>query len=154
MDGNNTNPLYTDPQQQVKNTLEFNDSTLQIADPLALDIPDSDLADIVDQRIEESKKFFEEKYHLSERRKKNETYLFGRQIAELEQRGRLKDYESRSSDNALYEIEASLKPLAMSKLPDILITPGGEDDKRKESAKNLTLVIDDQNKDKIGRAHV
>lgn len=151
MDATNTNPLFTDPIQQVKNTLQFNDSTLQIADPLALDIPDDDLADIVDRRINESKKFFEEKYHLSERRKKNETYLFGRQIAELEQTGKLKDYESRSADNALYEIEASLKPLAMSKLPDIMITPGGEDDQRKESAKNLTLVIDDQNKNRHQR---
>ena len=151
MDGNNTNPLYTDAMQQVTNNLTFDDQIIQKQDPLALDIDDNDLVDIIDKRLNTSKKFFEEKYHLSERRKKNETYLFGRQIAELEQKGRLKDYESRSSDNAIYEIEASLKPLAMSKLPDIFVTPGSDDDQKKQSAKDLTVVINDYNKQREQR---
>lgn len=151
MDANNTNPLYTDPQQQVQNTLHFDDYTLNVADPLALQIDDNDLVDITDRRIEASQKFFEEKYNLKERRKKNETYIFGRQIAELEKRGVLKDYETRSADNALYEIESSLKPLAMSKLPDIIVTPGGDDKEKQESAKNLSLVVDDMNKKRHSR---
>lgn len=147
MDGDfNSNPLYTDPQQQVLNTLKPTDGVVNIADPIQLDIPDDELQKIVDKRIKDSKKFFEEKYDLSERREKNERYLFGRQLGQLEKDGKLKDYETRSNDNALYEIESSLKPLAMSKLPDTIVTPGGEDEERKESAKNLTLVIDDTNK--------
>lgn len=146
MDANQTNPLYTDPQQQVLNTLEFNEVTIQISDPLAMDIDDVELEKIVTDRINTSKKFFEEKYNLTERRQKNERYLFGRQVAEKEKKGEIKDYETRSADNALYEIEASLKPLAMSKLPDIIVTPGGEDPDREESAKNLSIVVDDMNK--------
>lgn len=142
----NKSPLYTDPQQQVSNTLNSTEQVVQISDPLALDIPDDELQKIVDDRIDTSKRFFEEKYQLSDRRKRNETYLFSRQVADKEKHGLLKDYETRSADNALYEIESSLKPLAMSKLPDIIVTPGGEDPDREESAKNLSIVVDDMNK--------
>lgn len=146
MDANNTNPLYNDPLQQVHNTLEFNNGVVQIADPLAVEIDDLELVRITDKRIKEAGEFYKYKYNLAERRKKNKTYRFGRQIAEIEKKGKLKEYETRSSDNAIYEIETSLKPLAMSKLPDIIVTPGGDDPDRKESAKNLSVVVDDMNK--------
>lgn len=147
MDPNTTNPMFSDPMQQVKDTLHFDEQTITIASPLALDIPDKDLEEIVSKRIEESEKFFNEKYNLRERREKNETYLFGRQIAELESKGKLKDYETRSAINAIYEIEASLKPLAMSKLPDIIVTAGSEgDDKKRITSEQLTKVVDTTNK--------
>lgn len=146
MEENYVNPFYIDAQQQVENKVEFNEQTIQIQDPLALDIPDDELEKIVDDRIKTSKKFFEEKYNLTPRREKNEKYLFGRQLQDREKNGQLKEYETRSADNALFEIEASLKPLAMSKLPDIIVTPGGEDPDREESAKNLSIVVDDMNK--------
>lgn len=133
--------------QQVRDTISFDDKVIEISSPLALDIPDEELEEIVKERIETSEKFFNTKYNLAERRKKNETYLFGRQIAELEEKGKLKDYETRSAINAIYEIEASIKPLAMSKLPDIIVTPGtDQDDKKSESAKNLSKVVDTTNK--------
>lgn len=143
----NTNPLYTDPGQQVYNPLKFADDLLQVADPLELKIDDDELVRIIDKRIKDSETFFEQKYNLKTRRKKNEIYLFGRQLLEKEATKELKDYETRSSYNILFEIEASLKPLAMSKLPDILVTPGDDqDEKKKESAKNLSIAIDDMNK--------
>ena len=147
MDANSNITASSDPQQQVSNPLEFDNNVLAVSDPMSLDISDKELADIVKTRIENSQKFFEEKYNLSERRKKHEKYLFGRQVSEAEKQGKYKDYETRSSDNALYEIEASLKPISMQQLPDIIITPGGEGDPQKEeSAKNLSIAIDDMNK--------
>lgn len=144
---NSTNPLYSDAQQQVYNPYVFQDDVLQISDPLELKIDDEELVRIVDQRIKDSEGFFEKNYNLKERRKKNETYLFGRQLGVLEANNSLKDYETRSSYNVLYEIESSLKPLAMSKLPDIIVTAGDEKDpKRKQSAKDLSMAIDDTNK--------
>lgn len=144
---NQTSPLYTDPGQGVYNPLEFKDNVLQISDPLELKIEDDELIRIIDKRIKDSENFFEDKYNLKERRRRNETYLFGRQLVDKEKNNELKDYESRSSYNILYEIEASLKPLAMSKLPDILVTSGDDkDEKKKESAKNLSTAIDDMNK--------
>jgi len=146
MDDQNINSPYEDAQEQVSNPLDFDQSYVQITDPLQLDIDDVELEKIVDERIKASEKFYEEKYNLTARRKKNETYLFGRQVGEKEKDGKLKDYETRSSDNAIYEIESSLKPLAMSKLPDIIVTPGGEDPERQQSAKDLSIVVDDINK--------
>src|SRR4030067_1803963 len=80
---------------------------LDQTDPLALNIEDDELVKIIDNRIEASKKFFTEKYNLTERRKRNEMYLFGRQILEKESKNELKSYEAKFMDNVLYEIEAS-----------------------------------------------
>lgn len=142
----NTSPFNSDTQSQVSNPIHFDSEIVQIADPLSLDIADEELSKIVKGRVDASKAFFKEHYNLEERRKKNEDYLFGRQVANKEKNGKYKDYETRSSDNALYEIEASLKPLAMSKLPDIIVTPGGNDKEREESAKNLSMAVDNMNK--------
>ena len=143
MDGNTTNPFATDAQQQVSNTLVPTDEIIERADPIALSIPDSELKEFAKKRREASMKFFEDKYNLTKRREKNETYLFGRQVESLESGGKLKDYETRSADNALYEIEASLKPLAMSRLPDIIVTPGSEDIEKQKTADEVTIAIDD-----------
>lgn len=147
----NVNPLYTDPGQQVSNPLNPGSGMVQLLDPLELKIEDSELLKISKARRSASNTFFEDKYNLSDRRKKNERYLFGRQVMDREKRGELKDYETRSADNALYEIEASLKPLAMSKLPDIIVTPGGDDPKKQESADNLSKAINDVNKSRNQR---
>lgn len=152
MDPNN--PYSTDAQQLVSNPVEFDRSTVQIADPIQMEIADDDLVDIVNKRLKASQKFFEENYNLKARRKKNETFLFGRQLQERIDKKELKDYETRSSDNALYEIAGSKKALATSKIPDIIITPGGEDPQRKQSAKDLTAVIDDVNKSRHIREQV
>ena len=115
---------------------------MEKADPLALDIPDSDLVKIINQRIKDSRNFFAQKYNLYERRKKNETYLFGRQVAEQEAKHLLKIYEARYLDNALYEIEASIKPLAMNKLPDLIVTPGDESPQSKDTADQVGKIVD------------
>lgn len=115
----------------------------EIADPLSLDIEDDELVKIIDKRIDDSKNFYRSKYDLFNRRKKMEMYLFGRQIADKEKRNELKPYESRNLDNVLYEIEASIKPLAMSKLPDMMVMPGSNDEQKEQTAEDLTRVIND-----------
>lgn len=146
MNPSDPNPLYSDASQQVSNTLEFDQQVVQIADPLELKIPDEDLVRIVKERKERAEKFYEDRYNLKGRRHKNEIYRFGRQVSINEAQGKYKDYESRSSMNIIYEIEATLKPLAMSQLPDIIITPGGPEPERLQSAQDLTEVVDSQNK--------
>src|SRR3990167_562545 len=139
------NPI--DEQQMVSNSLDFKEGLIGNIDPLRLDIEDDELIKIIDQRVKTSEKYFESKYNLKERRTKNEKFLFCRQVDDLEKDGKLKDYETRSSDNALYEIEASLKPLAMSKLPDMIVTAGVEgDQERDKTADDLSIAINDLNK--------
>jgi hypothetical protein len=112
-------------------------------DPLALQIKDNELAEVIDRRITKDTTFWKEKYSLFDRRARNEKYLFGRQIDEAEGKKDLKPYEARYLDNALYEIEASLKPLAMSRLPEMMVMPGDDSQHAKESAEELTQVLND-----------
>lgn len=61
--------------------------------------------------------------NLKNRRKQNLKYLFGKQLIGRD----LKPYESEFLDNVIYEYEAMLKSLAVSRLPDIIVKAGGAD---------------------------
>lgn len=121
--------------------IDTKEGVLYEADPIALEIPDEDLVRILDKRHKDDSNFFDKKKNLTERRRRNKTYLFGQQIIEKEEKHELKDYESRYQDNILYEIEASIKPLALSRLPDFIVLPGNETDEQKETADSLTEIV-------------
>lgn len=122
------------------------------ADPLALDgIDDEDLVDNIDQRIEDSRDFYDAEYDLYSRRDKLEVYYFGRQVLEKEKEKLLKNYESRFMDNVLYEIEATIKPLAMSRLPDLMVLPGNDNDNDQLIAQEVSKVIDTVVKERENR---
>jgi len=154
MDNNIISPFSADEQNLVNNNLPLDEGVGQNTDPLALEIPDDELVKIIDQRITADKEFYDEKYNLTERRKKNEAFLFGRHINEKEKNGAFKKYETRANDNVLYEIESSLKPLAMSRLPDMMVLPGSEEPEKQETAKNLSNVINDLNKKRKQRKNL
>ena len=59
--------------------------------------------------------------NLKERRKQNIRYTFGKQLLGRD----MKKYESEFLDNVIYEYEGTLKSLATSKVPDIIIKTGG-----------------------------
>jgi len=120
-------------------------------DPLALNIDDDELIKILDKKIETDKKFWTSKYNLTQRRKKMEVALFGKEIAEKEKNNQLKGWEARYSDNATWEIEASLKPVAMSKLPDMLISPGQETPEAEKSSEDISKAINDDLKKRKNR---
>lgn len=130
-----------DDQRLVHNPIIAEDGIKTQQDPIALSIPDDELIKNTTKWIKDSKKFWENKYNLQSRRKKMENALFGREITEREKANELKKYETRYSNNATYEIEATLKPVAMSKLPDMIIAPGTETPESKESAENLSQAI-------------
>lgn len=125
-----------------KNTENFPlEDVGEITDPLALNIPDQDLIDTVDKWIEDSRAFYKKEYDLFEVRRRNEIYRFGRQVHELEKNTKLKDYESRTMDNVIYEIERSRKPLALSQLPDLIVSPGQNTDQSRAIAEMITQVV-------------
>lgn len=133
-----TNPGLLNLQDQDGVGEQVND---KLFDPLALDIPNDDLVRIVDDRIRETRRFYKDEYNLYEIRKKNEVYRFGRQIQELEKADQLKGYESRTLHNVIYEIERTQKPLALSQLPDLIVSPGQETDQSKLIAEMMTQVV-------------
>ena len=122
-----------------------------VTDPLSLDIEDDELVKIIDKRIKDSRFYYKSNYDLYSRRKKNEMYLFGKQIEEKEREGKVKDYETRNLDNVLYEIQATIKPLAMSQLPDLTVTPGDDSEDRQETAKLLTKAVNEDVKSRNNR---
>src|SRR6185437_3688627 len=111
-------------------------------DPLQLDIPDEELVDIVDDWTEEYKTYYTNKYDLFDRRENNEIYVFGRQTMQKEKEKLLKDYESRFMDNVLYEIEGTIKPLAMSRVPDLMVMPGNDNDQSILMAQEISKAVD------------
>lgn len=148
-DRDRNNVITPDPLEVVIKPREI---VGEPADPLALDIPDSKLVKIIDKRIRNSRKFFRSsKYNLYERRKKNEMYVLGRQINSKEERQQLKVYESRFLDNALYEIESQIKPIALQNMPDLIIGPNNDSPDARKTAETLTKGIDTQIKNRQNR---
>ena len=97
-------------------------------EPLAVDIEDDRLLKYLSDLEKKSKQHWDsEDINLTKRRERNEKYLFGRQLKGV----RLKKYESEFIDNTIYEFEATLKSMATSKMPDIIIKPTvyGDDEK-------------------------
>jgi hypothetical protein len=133
----------------TENPIVNNEELTQRADPLSLDLKDDYLVETIDNRIDDSRRFFKKNYNLYERRKKLEEFVFGRQIDQKEKE--LKSYESRYLDNAIYEIEASLKPLAMSRLPDMIVTPGQDTKESKKVAEDVSKIIDSDLKKRENR---
>jgi len=86
------------------------ESVVQESSPITLDILDADIIKASDQWSRNYRTFYTNKYDLFQRRKKNETFVLGRQINEQEKKNELKPYETRSGDNVLYEIESTIKP--------------------------------------------
>jgi len=136
----------------IENSVQPRDGIVEEHDPLSINIDDSDLVTVLDKRITTSQQFFNsDKYLLDIRRRKNEQYRFGRQVSANEQASRYRPYEVRYQDNALYEIESSIKPVALSRLPDMIITPGRETPESKETARQLSLIVNDDIKKQNNR---
>jgi len=145
------NPGELLKEQGLTNPIQALDGIVQEHDTLAIEIADDELTRVLDERIRISKKFFEERYQLAVRREKNETYLFGRQIGKNEKQSRYRPYEARYQDNALYEIEAAIKPIALSRLPDLIVLPGNTSEESKQHAENITAIVDSDIKSRENR---
>ncbi len=107
------------------------------SDPFKLELKDDDLIRVIDERIEQSTNWYKNERNLFERRKKNKKYRFGDQIDEKS----LKYFHARYVDNLIYEAENTIKPIALSRLPDLLAKPGDESEESKKNAKVMTDVI-------------
>ncbi len=131
-----------DDQQKdlINNPFLPKEGLLSSQDPIALKIDDDKLIEIVDDWVTENKKKWESEYDLTKRREENERYYFGRQIKDNKDPKRRK-YQSNYVDNQIWESEGSLKPLALSKLPDFKVTTTNENEEGKKTADDLTEVV-------------
>ena len=129
-----------------------------IADALKLELDDEDFVEVMNQRIKDSRAFFS-KRDLYKRREKNEQYWLGQQVQQMLKAGVLKPHHARYQDNIIFEAEGTLKAIAVSRVPDLIVTPGNDTDESREIADNLTNVINNrirkrENRIVLGRAYV
>jgi hypothetical protein len=111
-------------------------------DPLSLEIEDEELVDIIGDKLKNNEAEFEKKYHLKDRREKNEKYYLGEQIDTK----KLKDYEGKWLDNVIWESERQLKAISVSKMPDFIVTPGVQGEEAQKIADDISKVIDARSK--------
>jgi hypothetical protein len=109
-------------------------------DPLHLDLDDQDFIDVMKDLIKDSQKFWK-KHDLYKRRAKNMEYYLGLQISRLESDKQLKKHDTRYLDNLIWEAEQTLKPIALSRIPDLMVKPATLSDQSKQQAKDLEEVI-------------
>lgn len=108
------------------------------ADSLKLELDDKVLVDVIERRIDASQKFYSSApIDLYNRRQKNKDFLMGNQLNVRN----MKRYQQPYIDNLIYEAEGMIKPIALSRMPDLLIKPAKESESSKDLAKNLTKVI-------------
>ena len=107
---------------------------------LELNIPDKDLLRVLDMKQTESENFFDNKLALGKRRKKNNDYWKGKQI----DFGMFHQWQTPYVDNVIYRDVETIIPIAVSKVPDILVSPATEDPEKIKRAKALQSVLDSQ----------
>lgn len=106
---------------------------------LDLKIKDKDFIKFFKKFQKDYKSFYGDKaYNLDKRRQENFTYRFGRQVDET----KLKDYNARFLDPLIYDAESYLKPIALSRLPDMIVKSAQETDQSEENSDLLSKVID------------
>lgn len=123
------------------------ESVVEERDPLNLDIDDKIFIKTSNDLIRKSENYYKANYDLENRRKRNEKYLFGRQIKDL----KLKPYNAKYSYNVIYEAMAYLKPIALSKMPDLMVKPGTDTPESKASAELISKVVDSDIKEEKSR---
>lgn len=122
-------------------------AVIEKRDALSLKLSDETFARTANKLIKDSETFFNREMSLKERREKNWIYYFGKQLRER----KLKDYQSRFQDNLLYEGIGYLKPIAISQMPDILTSPGTDDEQAKQTSDMLSKYVDSDIKKKDRR---
>jgi len=121
-----------------KAILRIPDTMTVEADPLTLELDDDVLVRRVNKLLDDAKKFYNnDKIDLVNRQQKNKDYLMGRQLNVKN----LKRYQQPFIDNLIYEAEGTIKPIALSRLPDLFCKPAQDTDQSKELAMSVTKLV-------------
>lgn len=134
-------------EQFINSTQAIHPETEVIAerDPLTIDMPDDQFLRVSKKLVKDSEGWYEKTYNLKQRRLQNKKHYFGRQLWNK----KAYDWESTFSDNILWEGMSYLKPIALSKMPDIVVYPGPTQDDA--VADGITKIVDTDIKSKKRR---
>lgn len=127
-----------DELNSIKTNNPVDDSVVQKQDPLTLNVDDETLYRVLNARIEASRSWYRSEKNLYERQKQNVNFRFGRNVLPK----KLKKYESDFMDNVIWEAESSIKPIALSRMPDMIVKPGNKSEDAKKTAEQVSKIID------------
>ena len=113
---------------------------------LDLDISDNDLLKVLSLKQAEAETFYES-INLTQRRKDTNDYWKGKQI----DRAMLYRWQVPYIDNVIYRDVETIIPIAISKVPDVIVGNPAPDDEKRERAKNLQRVLDFKTKSRYIR---
>ena len=121
-------------------------------DPLLISIGDDELNDVLDARIDYAVGEYK-KQNLKERQDKNLRYFKGEHDANDVDKDRyLKDHRARYMDNVIYDAESYIKPIALSRIPDLIVKPTDVEDKEsKEVSERLTIAVNNETRQRNRR---
>ncbi|HEC66585.1 MAG TPA: hypothetical protein ENI23_15020, partial [bacterium] len=113
---------------------------------LNLDVSDDKLITFIDAYTKKAKNFYEGVKDIKRKREINERFFFGRQIEDDSYFGitgttKLKNYDQPYADNVIKEGEDKLRPLVLSRLPDLIVNPGVQSQIPRETADLLSDAI-------------
>lgn len=123
------------------NPVENKDQIITYRSPLTFDLSDAKFLEYAKELKRNADEFWDQKgatgYDLKTRRSFIENYYWGRQLVNT----KMKKYSSRAQDNILWEAQKYLRAMALSKLPDITVTPGNDTDNAKKIADLLSKIV-------------
>lgn len=133
--------------------LELHDNITQEADPLKLELEDQDFINVINNSITDSMTYYRGK-KLYARQDKMLDYYLGNQIKYGGPNG-LSPWQTPYVENIVYEGVRRIKPIATSRMPDLTVKSGSD----QNSAKLLTDVLNTdikkrENRKLLGLAHV
>lgn len=96
----------------------------EILDPLSVDMDDDELVRVVDQRVSFSERVMKT-LSIPDRQEKMRKYMFGDQLPKTAS-GTLDfhKYQAPYMDNRLFQNMRAMKPVALSRIPDVLVKAG------------------------------
>ena len=112
---------------------------IQTADPFKLELLDEEFVDVIDQRIADSTAYYNKK-HLKERQIKMREYYVGQQGVTTDPK-KLPKYATPYLENIIFGGISRQKPIALSRLPDMVVKAGDGGKVSRDSAETLTDLM-------------
>lgn len=132
--------------------LEAHEGIVQESDPLHLDLEDDEFVQVLDQRISDSKTYYEGK-KLKQRQDTNLKYYLGEQLGA--DKSKLGDWQIPFVENVVYEGIRRIKPIATSRLPDMTVKSSEKIDEARAMTDLVNTDIKKRrNRKLLGMAHV
>lgn len=137
MDENQVTGTQNQGQDAISNPIIPQEGVIIERDPLLVNLNTVEFIKRSNALTTQTKNFYTQNYDLYERRKKNETYYFGRQL----NKANLKSYSTKFIDNVIYEGMSYLKPMALSRMPDIVVKPGSNTEESEHTAELISKAV-------------